>query len=418
MLSKKRLRTFAFGLAAAALGSHSALAADPIKMALCYDLSKSYTFVTPQIVQAARDLAELTNQKGGIDGHPVELVVQDHGHEPQRGIECYERLKREGVQVFEFLSTPVARAVLPRIMKDKNILLQSLVGRGDAIDGKTFEWVFPVGPTYWAQAVNNIAYIKSANNGNLKGVKVAFLYVDYAFGQEPIGVLKTLAEREGFDLQLFPYPLPGNDQSSAWTQIRRFNPDWVVSWSLSNMHVVASREMKRNGIPMSKYISVNWLNEVDIKNLGEDAAKGLKRGTNVAGGQDLPIIKEIVRELYDKGKGTGDRKNVNDVYYNTGLAIYSVAFEAARLAVKQGGWPLTPEKLKAGFESLKNYDANGLLAPVTVTADDDGGGGKTRIEMWDGAKWVPQTDWIEAYPELVWDVVKKESAEFRKSQPQ
>ena len=33
-----------------------------------------------------------------------------------------------------------------------------------------------------------------------------------------------------------------------------------------------------------------------------------------------------------------------------------------------------------------DFDANGLLAPVTVTAQDHGGGGKTRIEMWDGQK--------------------------------
>ena len=50
------------------------------------------------------------------------------------------------------------------------------------------------------------------------------------------------------------------------------------------MHVIASREMKRNGIPIEKYISVNWLNEVDIKNIGAKAATGIKRGTNVAGG--------------------------------------------------------------------------------------------------------------------------------------
>jgi ABC-type branched-subunit amino acid transport system substrate-binding protein len=69
-----------------------------------------------------------STQKAGLEGHPIEIVVQDHGNEPQRGIECYERLKREGVMVFDTLSTPVSRAVLPRIMKDGNILIQSLVG--------------------------------------------------------------------------------------------------------------------------------------------------------------------------------------------------------------------------------------------------------------------------------------------------
>jgi len=404
------------GLACALLGVLPASAAEPMRFGMCYDLSKAYTFITPQIVQAVHDYADILNAKGGLEGHPIELVVQDHGNEPQRGIECYERLKREGVMVFDMLSTPVSRAVLPRVMQDGNILIQSLVGRGDAIDGEVFKWVFPIGPTYWGQAANDIEYIRQKSGGSLKGVKVAFLYIDYPFGQEPIGILKTLAAKEGFELQLFPYPLPGNDQGSAWTQMRRFDPDWIISWSLSNMHVVASREMKRNGIPMDKYISVNWLNEVDINNIGAEAAKGLKRGTNVAGGQTHPLIQEILKELYDKNKGNGDRKHIEDVYYNTGLAIYSIAFEGVRLAIKDGGWPLTPGKIKAGFESLKNYDANGLIAPVTVTAADHGGGGKTRIEMWDGAKWVPQTDWIAGYSDEVWKVVKESSAEYAKSE--
>ena len=411
-----KFRSLIGGVACALLGVLPASAAEPMRFGMCYDLSKAYTFITPQIVQAVRDYADILNAKGGLEGHSIELVVQDHGNEPQRGIECYEKLKREGVMVFDFLSTPVSRAVLPRIMQDGNILIQSLVGRGDAIDGDVFKWVFPIGPTYWGQAANDVAYIKQKSGGSLKGVKVAFLYIDYPFGQEPIGILKTLAANEGFELQLFPYPLPGNDQASAWTQMRRFNPDWIISWSLSNMHVVASREMKRNGIPMDKYISVNWLNEVDINNIGADAAKGLKRGTNVAGGQNHPLIQEILKELYDRNKGNGDRKHTEDVYYNTGLAIYSMAFEGVRLAIKNGGWPLTPAKIKAGFEDLKNYDANGLIAPVTVTADDHGGGGKTRVEMWDGAKWVPQTDWIAGYSEEVWKVVKESSAQYAKSE--
>ncbi len=413
---KLRLTTWLAGLAMLLAGMLPAAAQEAIKFALCYDISKAYSFVTPQVAQAARDYATLLNQKGGIGGHPIEVIVRDHGNEPQRGIECYEELKRDGVMVFDFLSTPVSRAVLPRISKDGNIMLQSLAGRGDAVDGEVFKWVFPVGPTYWGQAANDVAYIKQKQGGTLKGVKIAFFYVDYPFGQEPIGILKTLAAKEGFDLQLFPYPLPGNDQASAWTQMRRFDPDWIISWSLSNMHVIASREMKRNGIPMSKYISVNWLNEVDIKNIGADAAKGLKRGTNVAGGQDHPLIQEIITKLYDKGKGAGDRKHLEDVYYNTGLAIYSIAFEGARLAVEKGGWPLTPEKLKAGLESMKDFSANGLMAPLTVTAADHGGGGKTRIEMWDGAKWVPETDWIAGFSEEVWKVVKESSAEYAKSE--
>ena len=250
---RSKLLSIAAGLGLALASVLSAQAqAQPVKFAFCIDLSKAYTFITPQISQAVRDYAQILNQKGGIEGHPIELLIQDHGNEPQRGIECYEKMKREGAITFEMLSTPVSRAVLPRAMKDGNVMLQALVGRGDAIDGEVFKWIFPIGPTYWGQAANDIHYIKTKSNNKLKGVKIAFLYIDYPFGQEPIPVLKTLAAREGFDLQLFPFPLPGNDQASAWTLIRRFNPDWIISWSFSSMHVVASREMKRNGIPMDK----------------------------------------------------------------------------------------------------------------------------------------------------------------------
>ena len=128
-----------------------------------------------------------------------------------------------------------------------------------------------------------------------------------------------------------------------------------------------------------------------------------------------PLMQQIVKEVYEKNKGAGDSKNMADVYYNTGLAIYSSMFEATRIAIKKDGWPLTPAKLKDGLENLRNYDANGTIAPVTVTAKDHGGGGKTRIEEWDGTRWVPQTDWFSAYNDVVMEVVKQQSAEFAKS---
>jgi branched-chain amino acid transport system substrate-binding protein len=106
---------------------------------------------------------------------------------------------------------------------------------------------------------------------------------------------------------------------------------------------------------------------------------------------------------------------MDDIYYNTGLAMYSVTFEGLRQAIRQGGWPLTPANIKTGLESLRNYDANGFIAPVTVTASDHGGGGKTRIDMWDGSKWVPQSGWISAYGDVVDQVVKTQSAEFAKT---
>ena len=347
---------------------------EPIRFGLCFDLSKSYTFISPQVAQAAQDLAMYTNDNGGIEGHPIEIIVRDHGNEPQRGVECYEQLKRDGVFIFNMLSTPVTNAVLPRTMKDGNVLMQSFVGRGDAVDGDVFEWVFPVGPTYWQQAANDVAFIKSQMDGDLGSAKIGFIYLDYPFGQEPI--------------------------------------DYVISWLLAGGHVVAFKEMRRNRFPLDRYLSVNWLNEVDISNIGAAEAKGILRGTNVAGGQEVPIVKTMLETYYAEGKGSGPESLVHDVYYNTGMAIYSVGFEAARIAISENGWPLTPESMKAGYESISDFDGDGLMAPLTVTGEDHGGGGKTRVDQWDGETWVPLTDWSADYLDVVWDVIKESSEKF------
>ena len=149
-----------------------------------------------------------------------------------------------------------------------------------------------------------------------------------------------------------------------------------------------------------------------IANIGNEAAIGLKRGTNVVGGQDVALRQEMITELYDKGEGSGPLEKTEDVFYNTGLAMYSIVFEAARRAAEAEGLPITAQSYKAALETLEDYDANGLMAPITVTAEDHGGGGKTRIEMWDGETWVPQTDWISEYSDVVWDVVKESSSKY------
>jgi branched-chain amino acid transport system substrate-binding protein len=407
----RHLMTRAFAVAATALTSFGAQAADPVKFGLCYDITKIYVAAVPQLAQAVKDYADLLNKSGGLEGHPIEVTVQDHGNEPQRGIDCYERLKREGVMVFDFFSTPVSRAVLPRIMQDGNILVQPLVGRGDAVDGEVFKNVFPLAPTYWGQAANIISYFKKQAGGKLEGKKVAFLYLDTPFGREPVPVFEALKRIERFDFQTFPFPVPGNDQSAAFTQIRRFQPDWVVL----PLNPITFREMQRNGIPIDRLVTVNWINEVDINNFGAAAAKGLKRSAVVSGGAEHPLVRDIVRELYDKGRGNGDRKLVADSYYNTGLAVYSSVFEGVRLAIKTQGWPLTPEKIRKGMYQIKNFDAKGFMPPITITPKDHGGGGKTRIDMWDGTKWVPQTDWFADYTGLVDTLVKANSADFAKA---
>ena len=68
------------------------------------------------------------------------------------------------------------------------------------------------------------------------------------------------------------------------------------------------------------------------------------------------------------------------------------------------------------MEEIKDFNAEGLIPPITITAQDHQGGGHGRISQWDGTHWVPKTDWYAAYQDIVMDLVKKTAAEFKKAQ--
>jgi len=129
----------------------------------------------------------------------------------------------------------------------------------------------------------------------------------------------------------------------------------------------------------------------------------------------VPAIKAIEEQVSAKGKGAGPAEKVGGTYYNIGAASIALVAEGARIALGKEGEPLTAAKLKAGLESIKDFTGEGLLPPVTITADDHQGGGRGRVDAWDGSKWVAKNQWAAAYQDIVWDLIHKSAEEFKAS---
>lgn len=387
-----------------------------VKFGFPADFTKVYTFITEEWIQGSVDYLQYVNLKGGAGGYKLEWLITDHGNEPQRGIEAYERFKREGATIFDFVSTPVSRAVLPRALKDNMIVVMPFHGRSDVADASVFRNCFSLGANYWSQAAAITKYTLDQEGGNLKGKKLALVHIDSPFGKEPIPVFEELSKRLGFELGLFPYPSPGNEQSATWTQVRRFRPDWTILWGAGVGQPVSIREAIRNGMNLERVISVIWVAEKDMQVVGAQQARGLLRFEAAIPGRDTAIIKGILSEVYQKaGKGHGKIENVGTTYYVIGINAVAPIVEGIRIAHEKFGEPVTTEKIRQGMETLRNFDEGGLIAPITLTAKDHEGGGSGRISQWDGTKWVPKSGWFNAYREIVWDLVKKSAEEFQRS---
>lgn len=386
-----------------------------VKFGMAQDFTVVYTFVTAEYSQGQRDYFSLVNERGGVNGWKIAADVVDTGNAPQRGIEAYERFKRNGVVLIDPLSTPVSRALVTRALEDKINLVTTFSGRSDAGDGTVFPYVLPLSASYWSQAAILIEYM-ARQDKDLKGKKIAFVHIDTPFGREPLPLLQALAKRRGFELLPYPYAPPGNEQSAVWTQLRRAKPDWTLIWGGGVGQTVSVKEALRNGIPADRIASVVWLSESDMKVVGPDQAKGVLKYEGAAAGREPKVIQDILREVVDKGKGAGAKDLVGTAYYNIGVMAGAVMVEGVRRALEiTKGTAVTAGALNEGLRSIKNFTADGLIPPLTTSKTDHQGGGMGRVAQWDGTRWVPKTDWLASDQDAVWELIRASSAEFKKT---
>src|SRR5262245_13952908 len=184
--------------------------------------------------------------------------------------------------------------------------------------------------------------------------------------------------------------------------------DWVVGHLAGNAPSVSMKELKKQGFPLNKVLSLVWgVGEEDMQVAGWDTAQGYL-GLQFAGvGRDFPVIQEIIK-LY-QAEHQDVPVYVGQVYYNRGVLVAALMVEGIRLAIAQAGWPVTGEKVKKGFEQIKDFTLGGFLPALTITPEDHEGGGWVRLYQTQGEQLVPVTDWFRGYRDLVLDEVKKTS---------
>jgi len=147
------------------------------------------------------DYLDMLNQRdGGINGVKFTWQKCETEYNNARGVECYERAKRQGptgATLIHPLSTGITYSLIERAAADKIPVVSIGYGRADAADGRVFPYVFPLITTYWAQAAAMVRYIGEQAGGlpKLRGKKIALLYHDSAYGKEPIPVLSDLAAK-------------------------------------------------------------------------------------------------------------------------------------------------------------------------------------------------------------------------------
>ena len=376
------------------------------------------------------DYLDMLNKRdGGINGVKLTWEECETEYKNDRGVECYERLKKKGptgASMFNFLSTGITYACIERATADKIPVVSIGYGRTDASDGRVFPYVFPLITNYWSQNTAKIKFIgmKSGGMDKLKGKKIVNLYHGSAYGKETIPILDLQAKKYGFTVTHIEVAHPGNEQESQWLQIRQARPDWVILRGWGVMNPVALKTAAKVGFPRDHIVGVWWSGaEEDVLPAG-DAAKGFIAAAFHPSGTNFPVLQDIKKHVYSGGhKGNlEDVGRFGSIYYNRGVIHGILNTEAIRTAQgKFGKKPLTGEQVRWGLENLnldekrlKELGAYNLLQPIKVSCMDHEGGGAVKFQQWDGKQWKLITDWIKSDQSIVRPLVEESAAAYAK----
>ena len=351
------------------------------------------------------DYLKLVNERdGGVNGIKLAFEECETGYATDRGVECYERLKSKKPVAVNPLSTGITFALTEKVAADKIVLMTTGYGRSESADGSVFAWNFPLLGTYWSAADMLVQHV--AKKGSLKGKKIALVYHDSPYGKEPIKVLEEHAKKHGFNFIKLPVTHPGVEQKATWLQIRQQRPDYVFLWGWGVMNSTSIKEAIAVSYPRLQMYGVWWSSAEPDVLPAEAAAKGYNGITlGHSSEKGLPVHKDMLKHLYDKGKGTAAKKeSVGEVLYNRGMLSALLLVEGIKVAQgKYGKRVVTGEEVRWGVENL-NIDAakikalgvEGMMQPVKTSCRDHEGVRKGRIHTWDGTAWSYTSEWLEA----------------------
>jgi len=373
------------------------------------------------------DYLNLINTRdGGVGGVKLTWAEGETQYEVERGVEVYERLKnRPGIAAWNPLSVGIAYALIDRVTADKVPLITINHGRTDTTDGAVFKYIFPLLVNPYSETSGIVNYLGTKVGGldKLKGKKIVVLYHGSPYGKETIPIYELLAQKYGFTVQQIEVPHPGNEQQSQWLTIRRAKPDFVVLRGWGVMNPVALKTAQKTGFPVDRIVGNIWSNsEEDVIPAG-DAAKGYVAIGSVAPGTQYPVLQDIIKTVYDAGKGNlEDRKRIGTVYHNLGVVNGILNVEAVRIAqAKFGKRTLTGDEVRWGLENLKLDEARvaalgakGLFHSINVSWDNHEGEGYVAFQQWDGKQWKQVSDWIAPDWKLLRPIIDKSALAYAK----
>jgi len=255
----------------------------PIPVGAVFSVTGAASFLGEPERNTAKMIEEWVNAAGGIQGHPLKVLVEDTKSDESQAVLAVRKLleKDKVIAIVGPSTTGESMAVVPIMEKAKTPLIScaaalSIVTPKDELDrilaAKTFEmpkkqykWIFKTPQTDTSAVETIYDHMKK------KGIsKVAIITVTVGFGDFGRKELKRVAPAYGITIVADElYGPKDSDMTAQLTKIKGTDAQAVVNWSVGPPQVIVTK---------------NW-HQLDMKiPLYQSHGFGSKRNIELAGG--------------------------------------------------------------------------------------------------------------------------------------
>ncbi len=309
-------------------------------------------------------VADEENAKGGINGHPLKVVIyDDEGDVTKARLHATKLAQDKSVlAVIGPSITPCSMTVLEITQKAKLPLISCAAAAGITAPAKDRFWVFKTAQTD-EMAVSRI-YQYCQKHGISK---VALLTVSSAFGVA--GKEQLLGQAAKFGIEVVGQEVFGDkdtDMTPQLTKVRSLPAQAVICWGVGPAPALVAKNMKQLGftIPL-------------IQSHGAASKKFIELAGDAAEGIIMPAGKLVVwQQLPDSDPQKAVCKEYAEKYTAKFKAPESsfggYAYDAFRMLnqtlVKAGN---NRDKIRSGLEGIKNFV--GVSGVFNMSPDDHNG---------------------------------------------
>ena len=322
------------------------------------DLSGGTSTVGRPYAEGIKAAADYLNSQGGVAGHPLKLIQVDYAYNVQQALSAYKRFMSSGVVAIQGWGTGDTEALVSTVAKDQ-IPFYSASYSAHLTDPSKAPYNFFISADYSTQLRSGLDFLKSGWKEE-RAPRLAFIYPDHPYGISPIAAGKEYAQQIGYELVGDEnVSLNAMDATTQLLALQKRNPDFIWIGGTTPSTAVIMKDAQK--LKMKARFLVNiWGSGEDIFTLAGDAANGhYGLQTGVRYGQDVPGMK-IIMEI------TNGRPQMT--HYIRGFASMLTMAEAMRIAAEKG--EITGPAIMEASRTLRDYDAMGLVPPVSFFPDD------------------------------------------------